>query len=342
MLPSEKERLRLEAQEKARLEAEAEARRKEREKERFILCIDGGGMRGIIPVVVLIRLEQILREHGINRSAASCFDMIAGTSTGGLISLSLSCAEDNTLDTLFNTYLHMGKKIFPQSTGLLHSLVSLASDKYSPEGLDRLLYDWFGDKPLTNASIPTMIISYDLASGHDFVMKSWDETEGIKVREAGRATSSAPTYFPPLRFKNHILIDGGVIANNPASFAYTEAKKLWPECKKFTILSICTGATYHSLSQGMSGIIPWAEHMFPMMSTAQKRSVDYVLNGMPDVDYIRLDQSLAERVQMDETDPAVLRKLVNFGEKLAGDSNAELEKLAEKFEERYGEKTDAS
>ncbi|MCR5761616.1 MAG: patatin-like phospholipase family protein, partial [Sphaerochaetaceae bacterium] len=81
MSSKKKELLEKERLERVRLESD----RKEREKERFVLCIDGGGMRGIIPVVVLQNLEKLLRERGVNKPLSQCFDLIAGTSTGGLI-----------------------------------------------------------------------------------------------------------------------------------------------------------------------------------------------------------------------------------------------------------------
>lgn len=350
MSSKKKELLEKERLEKLRLESD----RKEREKERFVLCIDGGGMRGIIPVVVLQNLEKLLRERGVNKPLSQCFDLIAGTSTGGLIALSLTIPGpvmkdgDVDLKALLDSYLKMGKEIFPQTQvpglNIVQNILMLASAKYSPSGLEKLLESWFADIELSKSVVPAMIIAYDLTTGRDYVMRSWDENCTVKAREAGRATSAAPTYFPPMRYKTHMLVDGGVIANNPAMFAYAEARKMWPESKKITVLSISTGATYHSMEKNTAtGIISWAEHIFPMYSTAQKRSVDYLLNELPDTDYIRLDQSLAEKVNMDETNPQVLKKLVEFGEKICTENSERLENLADRLSANIGEEvTDAS
>lgn len=321
--------------------------RAEREKERFILCVDGGGMRGIIPVVVLQRLEKLLKERGVNKPLAKCFDLIAGTSTGGLIALSLTIPnpfmKDDQVDlnVLRESYLEMGRFIFPQVQGpghtIVKSLLMLASYKYSPAGLEKLLKSWFSDVELSSSEVPVMIIAYDLKTGKDYVMRSWDEDCTIKAREAARATSAAPTYFPPFNYGSHVLVDGGVIANNPAMFAYAEAKKRWPESKRITVFSISTGTSNHTMDKNSgSGLLSWAEHIVPLYSSAQKRSVDFLLNGLPGTDYIRFDQKLAEKISMDETDPHVLMKLVEYADKLCNEKKEELSSLAERLAKEAG------
>lgn len=337
-----------------KLEEELLATQKaEKERERFVLCIDGGGIRGLIPVVVLQSLKQMLKERGVDKPLSQCFDLIAGTSTGGLIALSLTIPgpfmKDGYVDlnALRQSYLEMGKKIFPQPQVpghiIVKSILGLASYKYNPAGLENLLKSWFSDIELSYAQVPVMLVAYDLTSSKDFVMRSWDEDCTIKAWEAARATSAAPTYFPPFSYESHILVDGGVIANNPAMFAYAEAKKMWPESKKITIISISTGSAKHNIDVNpTSGLLSWAEHIIPLYSTAQKRSVDFLLNGLPNTDYIRLDQRLAEKINMDETDPEVLKKLVEYGEELCNEKNEELSSLADRLSEANKEDGDAS
>ena len=112
----------------------------ERPEERFLLCIDGGGMRGIVPVVMLQNLEKAIRANGGTGDIASYFDLISGTSTGGLISIALTCessirhknmadgSRQIDLDALLENYMTSGSEIF-QAKSSLFGLKHLVSDR---------------------------------------------------------------------------------------------------------------------------------------------------------------------------------------------------------------------
>lgn len=296
------------------------------QEERFILCIDGGGMRGVIPMVLLRRLEQEIRRCGGDDSFDSYFDYIAGTSTGGLISLALTCptsfgyricrnAPQVELDDIFEQYMSMGRTIFPTST--FTGLRKIASTKYPETGIESMLDQWFGDSRLGEATVPTLIMSYDLFAGAPVILKSYEDRSFL-VKDAGRATSAAPTYFPPLIRNGEILVDGGVVANNPAIYAYIEAKRLYPNCKRFHVISLSTSGKNHTMSlEDTYGLLSWVDQVNPMFSTAQKRTVDYVLGNMPDVDYIRLDDPFEAGIKMDDTNPDSINAMVAFAEDVA-------------------------
>ena len=305
-----------------------------RKEERFILCIDGGGMRGVIPLAVLEHFEKILRDRGIEKNIASCFDLIAGTSTGGLIALSLSCKKESSIEEILNTYKKSGSTIFPQEqVGLfdLGSLRRLIAEKYPSTGIEKVLDSWFGDKKMADASVPVMAVSYDLSIGKETLIRSWKEGD-FPVKEAGRATTAAPTYFSPLVKGSSILADGGIIANNPSVYAYYEAKKLYPDCKKFHILSLSTGAKIHTMgSNQISGILNWAEDILPLYSNAQKRLADYLLYNNHEVEYTRVDAPLSESIRMDDVSVQAMEKLENFGKDMALEYNELLLEFAEKL-----------
>lgn len=297
-----------------------------RPEERFILCIDGGGMRGVIPMVILQRLEEELRRCGGDDSLDSYFDYIAGTSTGGLISLALTCptsfgyrlcpnAPQVELSDILEQYMSMGRTIFPTST--FTGLRKIASTKYPETGIESMLEQWFGDSRLGEATVPTLVMSYDLFAGCPVMLKSYEDRSFL-VRDAGRATSAAPTYFPPLIRDGQILVDGGVVANNPAIYAYIEAKKLYPGCERFHILSLSTAGKSHTMSlEDTYGLLSWVDQVNPMFSTAQKRTADYVLGNMPDVDYMRIDDPFELGVKMDDTNPETLNSMVEFAQSVA-------------------------
>lgn len=301
--------------------ASQESPKPQKPEERFILCIDGGGMRGVIPMVLLQRLEDEIRRCGGEDSIDSYFDYIAGTSTGGLISLALTCptsfgykvcrnAPQVLLEDILEQYMSMGKTIFPTST--FTGLRKIASTKYPETGIEAMLDEWFEDSRLGEATVPTLVMSYDLFSGTPVMLKSYEDRSFL-VKDAGRATSAAPTYFPPLIRNGEILVDGGVVANNPSIYAYIEAKKLYPDCSKFHVVSLSTAGKIHTMSlEDTYGLLSWVDQVNPMFSTAQKRTADYVLGNMQDVDYIRIDDPLELGIKMDDTNPDSMKAMVEF------------------------------
>ncbi|MBP5756559.1 MAG: patatin-like phospholipase family protein, partial [Spirochaetales bacterium] len=319
-----------------------------RPKERFILTLDGGGMRGIIPVVLLQKLESCIRDNDGTDDIATYFDLISGTSTGGLISLALSCesalphVEQNgsrqiDLEALLKNYMTMGKEIF-QAQSSIFGLRQFVSDKYHSSNIQNLCQRWFGARLMDSAKVPTMIMAYDLSKGKQKIITSYAEDSDCPVWVAARATSAAPTYFSPIEYKGELLVDGGVIANNPALYAYFEAKALYPDCEKFHILSVSTGGSYHTMRMDSTrGLMNWADQVSPMYSTAQKRTTDFVINRIRDVDYVRIDDPLPNPVKMDETNPTAL-EYIRRQAKLTADKNRHVlkdfaKKLVENMEE---------
>ena len=203
-----------------------------RKKEiRYILSIDGGGMRGIIPAVVLARLNSILRSMGDILPLYSHFDMIAGTSTGALLALGLASPVEKTAltperlhpfpvegtrkigffrkeeyirgyvipgadPTLFkDIYIDNGPKIFPSSLSSRTILYPLLQDKYTAVPFENFLKEMLKDTRMADMTVPTMAVSFDIGSGKSFIFRSWDGNPFF-AREAARASAAAPMYFP--------------------------------------------------------------------------------------------------------------------------------------------------
>ncbi len=306
--------------------------KKERTGDRYILCLDGGGMRGIIPVVILKKLEECIRAEGSEKTLSSYFDFIAGTSTGGLIALSLTCpsglksielsnGSQIDLTELENTYMTIGKEVFPPSGsdffGIGKAVRQIAFDKYPYIGIENLLKGWFEDVPLTKANVPTLIMAYDIGCGKEALLRSYAD-DRILAWEAGRATSAAPTYFAPFEKDGKLLADGGVIANNPSLYAYVEAKKMYPECKCFHILSIGTANDVHTTSRdATSGLLSWIDQVSPMYMTAQRRTVDYIMEDSGLADYLRVNSPMDTSIKMDDISDESMKKLYSFGVELS-------------------------
>ncbi|MGC1306290.1 MAG: patatin-like phospholipase family protein [Phormidesmis sp.] len=172
-----------------------------------ILSIDGGGIRGLIPAMVLAEIEE-----RSNRSISDSFDLIAGTSTGGIIALGLSKANDEgtpqfSAEYLSEIYKSKGKEIFPQST--VRSAIrhfwrgfGISEEVYDHASLEALLRKEFGDATMGDALNRVLIPTYDIVDGEPVFLKSWDKDhQTVKMWQAGRATGAAPTYFEPHQIK---------------------------------------------------------------------------------------------------------------------------------------------
>ncbi|MGB3493274.1 MAG: patatin-like phospholipase family protein [Elainellaceae cyanobacterium] len=172
-----------------------------------ILSIDGGGVRGLIPAMVLAEIEK--RTH---QPIAESFDLIAGTSTGGILALGLIKANEKgkpefSAETLSEIYKKEGKRIFPQGTWTsaarhLWRGFGISDEVYSHQGLEMLLKDKFGNTTLGHALTKVLISTYEIVDGEPLFFKSWDDDyQAVKMRDVARATSAAPTYFEPHQIK---------------------------------------------------------------------------------------------------------------------------------------------
>ena len=201
-----------------------------------ILAIDGGGIRGLIPAIVLAELERRLRLSDPEATLASHFDLISGTSTGGLIALGLTTPGDDgvpALDPAGMIDLYSGaeaRQIFERPPlerlpGVGH-ISDLIDPRYELDGLRRALERRFGDRKLSEALTGVLVPSYDMHGRIPRFFKPWnEEAKTLRAVDAGLATSAAPTYFPALRLGDEALVDGGVFVNNPTIAATIEALK---------------------------------------------------------------------------------------------------------------------
>lgn len=314
---------------------------KKLQKERMILCLDGGGMRGIVPATVLAHLEQLFLKLGDSRPLYSHFDLIAGTSTGGLIALALTVPTNNelleqdkngsTISRLAEIYKNYGTTIFPKNNSIIptHVLNQLFSYKYEDRSFNTLLFDLFGERRLSEALTPTIVTAYDYKKDAPFIFSSI-RTPQIPARAAARATSAAPTFFSPAVMKNEtdndssLLIDGGVVANNPVLYAYKEARALYPETEKFHILSLGTGKSSNRQTgeNTNSGVLGWFDPtkgtppLYRLYASAQMNTADQIAAILPDVEYLRIHKDFPRRVRMDETDPLILSELVEYADQV--------------------------
>lgn len=207
-----------------------------------ILSLDGGGIRGLIPAMMLAEIE---RRTG--KPIYQLYDLIAGTSTGGIISLGLTRpdADGNptfSAEAMIDLYESKGSEIFSSSfVGNVASLWGILNQKYDSDGIEQLLIEYFGDSRLSDSLTDVLITAYDIRTHRPFFFKSRrarkDAAQNFLMREVARSTSAAPTFFEPKQIirtvqdqqRSAALIDGGVMANNPSMCAFAEAKVMISE-----------------------------------------------------------------------------------------------------------------
>lgn len=250
-----------------------------------ILSIDGGGIRGIIPATILDRIETKigLRVH-------QTFDLIAGTSTGGIIASAIGAGANNgnpyTPNDLVRLYIENGPEIFQRT--IFTNIENWIRPKYSPEPLERILLKFFGDTELKSAKVPLLIGSYDVENQIPFFFKSQRIPENPnynwKLRQVARATSAAPTFFPPVRLKNdyhesYTLVDGGVCVNNPAMAGFAEAHYIYGDAD-YLVVSIGTGDRQDHLRYEQVkkwGLAQWAREIAPVFMESTSEAADQEL-----------------------------------------------------------------
>lgn len=265
--------------------------RAEKKKVR-VLSIDGGGIRGIVPASVLAEIERRTQ-----RPISALFDLLAGTSTGGILVLGLTKPGNGKTDAghsaqeLMEFYENLGPRIFSRPlTHRLTSVEGLFRSRYSDAPIEAVLQEFFGDSRLKDAVTPVFVPSYELGRRSPFFFRSTmanqDAGYDYPMHVVARSTSAAPTYFPPEAIpisgtnEKYVLIDGGVFANNPAACALVEAKVQFPNASDFTVVSLGTGAAKEKpLMTNASdwGVAKWARPILDTVLEGVSSTVDYQL-----------------------------------------------------------------
>ncbi|KAF6176163.1 hypothetical protein GIB67_023454 [Kingdonia uniflora] len=242
-----------------------------------VLSIDGGGIRGVIPAIILGFLESQLQElDGKDVRIADYFDMISGTSTGGLVTCMLTTPNgDNrplyAAKDIKTFYLENSPKIFPQYKGPFplarKSMKAVLGPRYNGKFLQDLIKRNLGSTRLQHTLTDVVIPTFDIKELHPTIFSSYkvDNNPSLNVllSDICISTSAAPTYLPAHHFQHEHspgevrdfnLIDGFVAANNPALLAVNEVSKeilkgspdFFPikpmDYSRFLVISLGTGS----------------------------------------------------------------------------------------------------
>ncbi|MBD1919440.1 MULTISPECIES: CBASS cGAMP-activated phospholipase [Cyanophyceae] len=223
------------------------------QRKRRILSVDGGGILGTFPAAFLAGIESQL-----DRPIGEYFDLITGTSTGGIIALGLGMGL-RAADIL-DLYERRGPEIFGQHQTPLQNLLNnklrairwLYQRKYSSDSLRAILIELFGEKRLGEAKHRLVIPAWNPIAQSVYIYKTphhprFKTDYKSLVVDAALATSAAPTYFQQHITQESVgLIDGGIWANNPIAVGVTEAVGVlnWPG-DQISVLSLgCLDEVY--------------------------------------------------------------------------------------------------
>ncbi len=313
-----------------------------------ILSLIGGGIRGAFVTSYLYELEQRLGEP-----LASKFDLIAGTSTGGIIAAGLALGE--TAETMHKFYVDHGASIFPPRAkyvpkGLLRYVYPLANwisfkktgktldsifqSRFCPDELEEALKLGYGERTLGDIFCTRLIMpAVNLTKGEPHVFRSAHLPKGlydkdIKLTDAVIATTAAPTYFPQKVIGENAFVDGGVWASDPSILAIAEAiriqqfeKRLDPEAEILTnnihLLSVGTGRAQYSLEadEGSDGLLFWASKITDLMSTCQSKGIHLPLKFFLQDRYHHINFKMETKWKLD--DVSNIPKLFKLGKEKA-------------------------
>ncbi len=311
-----------------------------------VLSIDGGGIRGIIPAVVLSAIETAMQQP-----ISACFDLVAGTSTGGILALGLTVRGDDgkpkfAAAQLAQLYRDRGKDIFHTTFWQrLRSAGNLTGPRYAADGIESVLQDAFGEARLKDALTDVLVTSYEIEQLlSPFFFRSRrakaDPIYDFPIRQVARATSAAPTYFPPAKvpaqpgdqYPYYGLVDGGVFANNPSMCAFAEARSI-DAARDVLLVSVGTGQATERISYDAAkgwGLAGWARPVLDVVFDGVADTVEYQLRQcLPgENQFFRFQSELTDAEDaMDDVSPGNLDRLFATGQKIANDHAADIARL---------------
>jgi uncharacterized protein len=296
-----------------------------------VLAIDGGGIRGLIPALVLAELED-----RSGRPVFELFDLMAGTSTGGILACALCAPDPLPAAEVAAIYEEEGPRIFDRSVfQRIQSADGLIDEKYDAGALDRALERFIGDKRLSATQPDLIVPTYDTMAPGPYFFKTTnaraDPAEDARLADVARATSSAPTYFEPLELESRSLLDGGVFAVNPGMSALAEVLRHRPEAE-VRLVSLGTGerTTKRSFDDIKDwGLVEWARPILDVVFDGISDAVDYQLrHALGEERYWRFQVELTRASDdLDDASEENLRLLRGHAEELIASRSEDLDEV---------------
>lgn len=320
-----------------------------------ILAIDGGGIRGLLPAMIIAELEARLRRATGKADSyiSDYFDLIAGTSAGGMLAcvyLYNNNGERYTAAKAVELYERHGATIFKKR--LFRFFIRLFDALYADKGIDHVLKETLGDAKLSDAPCESAVMAYDITDRKAVIFTTGaarrEQSRDYLLRDIAHATAAAPTYFRVAKATAmdgvpSYLVDGGIYANDPTMCAIVEAQKTmfrdkdtYPKIKDMYILSLGTGKvskSYNYESARRWGVIRWAIPVIDMLQSSSAEVVSYQVEKLFDAEgcrdrYIRIVPELYNvSHQMDDASAQNIAHLKEAGNKYITQHTKQLDKI---------------
>ncbi len=313
-----------------------------------VLSIDGGGVRGIIPAIVLAEIES-----RTGKPIAELFDLIGGASTGGILALGLTAPDQNgkpkfTATQMVDFYVSKLGSIFYSSLfRRIFFFLDFFRPKYSPSGLEENTEKLVGNTKLSDAITEVLVPAYEIEKGKAVFFKSKnvknDKQEDFYMKDIVRATSAAPTFFPAAKIKpvegenTYYMIDGSTFASDPSMCAYAEAKNIYPEMESVILVSLGTGRHSKTIPYRKArlwGSLFWAVPVLNILFDGMPDTVDYQLKKILNVNSPHQQYFFRLQVELDGTNDSLddassqnLKKLRGLAEKMIEDQTTLIDEM---------------
>ena len=318
-----------------------------------ILSLDGGGIRGLISARILHEIEE-----RTGKGIHELFDLIVGTSTGGILAIGLTHpGGPHTAKEMLELYRERGQEIFSRSLWKrATSVQGLSDERYDAEPLEEILEEMLHDAELKATRTDIVITSYNIEKRKPYFFKTtkarkYSERNHL-LRHVGRATSAAPTYFEPLlldrkqwnqEYQRRVLIDGGVFANNPSMIALSEALASGTDRNEILLCSVGTGTNNRKIHYKEAkdwGMIGWVEPVLAIMMDGMSDSAHYLgKKVLPPVAgqqrYFRYDGPLIKGSDdLDDTTRDNIDKLIALSDEIISTETQTLDNMVSQLKSR--------
>lgn len=303
-----------------------------------LLTIDGGGVRGLVAIELVRKLEE-----KTGKSIFEMFDFICGVSTGAIVAVLVGAHRRSPNDCV-TLYRQLSERIFTQNALRGATSLVMNSSYYDSNEWNTILQQNMGDVPLLDTgndeNSPKICLVASQAVGsetHAFLFRNYvlpyrvashyQGTSRAKLWEAVRASAAAPGYFSEFQLGDKVLQDGGILVNNPTAIAVHEARMLWPETDFQCVVSLGTGRCQPIERTGV-GAINWGTKLRSVINSAtDTEGVHTVLHDLlPGNVYFRFNPNLNDDYSLDEIRPDRLATMID-------DVNLYIRRNNDKFEE---------
>lgn len=272
------------------------------------MSLTGGGYRGLYTATVLEDIESHLKKKNEDDCIANYFDLITGTSIGGIIALAL--AYEIPANEIAKIFDENGKKIFKKQ-----ALFGFFKAKYNSDTLKKILTELFGDAKLGDLKHPVVIPSVDYTVGKPVTFKTAHNCNFIRdwelrIVDVALATSAAPTFFKRHTINKSEYVDGGLFANSPSLIGLHEAENYFEQnTENVRILSIGTMSSKKTINPNANkkgGLVDWgegnfinaAENIIELTLSSQQLFTQQIVKHRIKENLVEIDENLTESSAM--------------------------------------------